>query len=171
MNFKSFLESNLPDLYKSAAKAFPGTRKRQFAVDEIKITKLSMLPFLGMNTLFVKGLAQNIFEGTEYEPMILMKKVKYHKDKVPGSIEFKDSVGGNYIMEPITDQDVLVRCQCKDFLYRFHHYNFTDHSLYGRDRKPYHGLGLWKANPMELPGMCKHLMKLGRALSDAKILS
>lgn len=172
MLFNQFVETSFGDLYQNIQDAFPKTTLRQYATDPIKVVKLSILPFLGLNTLFIKGLVQNTHENTEYEPMILAKRVKYVDVKSKDTIEIVDNNGKRHLLEQLSleNTDILVRCQCKDFLYRFHHYNYSDHSLYGRDRKPYHGAGLWKANPKELPGVCKHIIKLSSALEHAKII-
>lgn len=166
-------ESTLYDLHQSAVDAFPRTTKRQHATDPIKIAQMEWTPFLGTKTLFVKGLAQNVVHGTEYHPMIQFKNVKYHNDRDAGGlIEIVASDNKPYLLEKLgaAGNDVLVRCDCGDFRYRFNYYDHIDHSLYGRKRKKYEGQGLWKANPLELPGLCKHLIKLSLSLKDAGIL-
>lgn len=65
---------------------------------------------------------------------------------------------------------VVVVTRLKDFYWRFNYYDHIDHSLYGRKRKKYEGQGLWVANPKEMPGMCKHLMKMAMALRDAGLI-
>jgi hypothetical protein len=52
-------ESTLYDLHQSAVDAFPHTTKRQHATDTIRIVQLNWTPFLGLKTLYLKGLAQN----------------------------------------------------------------------------------------------------------------
>jgi hypothetical protein len=158
-------ESSLSELFKSAVTAFPGTTKRQHATNTIKIAKLDWTPYVGLKTLFVKGLAQN--EGREYNPVILFKNVVYGE-----GLEVVDNIGKQYRIKPLSikTNDVRVRCQCGDFNFRFCHYNYLDHSLYGKDRKKYVGQGLWKANPSESVGICKHLMKLMKVLQEARIL-
>ena len=64
-------ESSLSDLYQSAVDAYPKTTLRQHATQPVVITQLHWTPYVGMKTLFVKGIAQN--EGKEYSPIILFK--------------------------------------------------------------------------------------------------
>jgi hypothetical protein len=67
--------------------------------------------------------------------------------------------------------DVLVRCTCKDFHWRMTHFNSLDGSLFGRDRRKYEALYRpGSSNPKELPGICKHLMKMGKALTESSII-
>ena len=161
-----FAESSLEDLYQSAVEAFPHTTMRQHATDTIVITNLRWTPYLGMRTLFIKALAQN--EGREYSPIILFKKVNYNSDEV----KIIDSAGKEYSFGKLSleNTDVVLRCNCADFFYRFNYYDHLDKSLYGRKRRKYESKGVGPpANPLELPGICKHLMKTAHVLREAGI--
>ena len=80
MSFQKYLnETSLNGLYKSTVDAFPNTKMRQHATDPIVIRQLNWIPYVGMKTLFVKGLAQN--EGKEYNPTIVFKKVQYNTNE------------------------------------------------------------------------------------------
>lgn len=156
-------ESNLIQLYNSAVKAFPNTQMRQHATDPVDIIDLDWVPFLGLNTLFVKARVRN--ENREYGSMILFKKVKYEGGA--NSLHLKDKIGIPFTMQKLKEnQEVLVRCGCDDFKWRFNFYDHIDYSLYGRKTKEYHAKTSRKANPLELPGMCKHLMKMAYTLSE-----
>ena len=161
-----FAESSLEDLYQSAVEAFPHTTMRQHATDTIIITNLRWTPYLGMRTLFIKALAQN--EGREYSPIILFKKVNYNSDEV----KIIDSAGKEYSFGKLSleNTDVVLRCNCADFFYRFNYYDHLDKSLYGRKRRKYESKGVGPpANPLGLPGICKHLMKTAHVLREAGI--
>lgn len=172
MNFKEWIieESSLNDLYQSSVDAFPNTTRRQHSTDTIKIASMRYTPYLGVKTLFVRGLAQN--EGKEYSPMILFRNVKYHTEKNQSTFALK-AEGKTYYLESLSsnDNDVLVRCNCPDFQWRFQHFDKVDKSLYGSNRKPYEALVRpGSANPEELPGMCKHLLKLVKILNQTSLL-
>ena len=124
------------------------------------------MPYQGVRTLFVKGVATNLDKGTEYKPMILFKNVKYHESRSRNYTEIVASNNGrNYFFERLNDQnDILVRCNCMDFKYRFKYEDHLKRCLYGHKGAPYIGQGLWEANPYHLPGMCKHIIKLARIL-------
>ncbi len=161
-----FAESSLEDLYQSAVEAFPRTTMRQHATHPIVITNLRWTPFLGMKTLFIKALAQN--EGREYSPIILFKKVNYNSDEV----KITDSAGIEFSFGKLSleNTDIVLRCNCKDFYWRFNYYDHLDKSLYGRKRAKYESKGIKPpANPLELPGICKHLMKTAHVLREAGI--
>jgi len=162
--FKVWLESTLDDLYSSAVRAYPRTTLRQHAIDPIRITRLNWTPYLGMRTLYLRGLAQN--EGRFYNPTILFKGVAYGR-----GIPIIASDGRRYLVERLSAEanDTLLRCDCPDFRWRFKYYNYLDKSLYGPKGKKYEGTGP-PANPRELPGMCKHLIKMSHALRDSGLL-
>ena len=166
-----WLESSINDLYGRSEKAFPSTTKRQHATDSVKIEHLRWVPFLGVKTLFVKAQARN--EGRKNEPIILFKDVKYRSGPGKGVVPLRDSIGRTVHLESLSAEsaDVLVRCSCGDFFWRFNYYNSLDKSLHGRRRGKYEGQGLWEANPSESAGLCKHLMKMAKVLEEAGLIS
>jgi len=167
-------ESSLLDLYQSTVAAFPNTRKRQHSIDIIRIEEVNFTPFLGMRTLFVRSRALNIENGNVYNPMILFKDVIYHPEKERDEwIEIAGSDGRNYILERLEQDtnDILVRCNCPDFQWRFNYFDHEDRSLYGRKRRKYEAaVAPGSANPNEMPGMCKHLIKLSVVVNNSGIL-
>jgi len=165
-----FQESSLNDLYTQTVRAFPKTTKRQHAVDPIKITKLEWIPYLGVNTLYIKGLAQSD-SGKEYEPIIVFKGVNYKPSDGAIKIEISANDGKNYLFEKLSyaNNDVLLRCSCADFSWRWNFTDHVDHSLFGKKRKKYESKGGPAANPLELPGACKHLLKLVKVLQKSGI--
>ena len=160
-------ESSFGDLYDSAVTAFPHTTMRQHATAPIGVSHLQIIPFVGMHTLFLK--TETVNEGRYYNSLVLVKGVQYREQLEPGLIEITASDGQHYRFPrpSLADSDVLVYCECADFNWRFRHFNHLDRSLYGRDRKKYeaqHNPG--SANPLELPGACKHIMKMVEVLHN-----
>jgi hypothetical protein len=166
-----FIETSLVDLYKNTVKAFPKTNKRQHSTHEIKVERLNWVPFLGMKTLFIKGLVRN--ESRKYDSIILLKNVIFKESEAKKSIKIRMSTGKEYFVEQIDAEknDVLVRCNCKDFYWRFNHFNKIDKSLYGRGRIKYEALIRPNtANPMEMAGICKHLIKMAKIIKETNLL-
>jgi hypothetical protein len=161
---KYFFESSIEDLYKSTVRAFPRTTKRQHAVHPIVVEQLRCLPFLGVRTLFIKGHTRN--ENRHYDTIILFKNVDYTKNEV--KVTAIDGKTYNFAKISFENNDVSLRCNCPDFNWRFNYYNSLDKSLYGTKRSKYEGHGM-PANPLQLPGMCKHIMATTKALNDAGI--
>lgn len=172
-NWLSLQEANLSGLYADTVRAFPRTTKRQHAIDEIVVRQMDWTPFKGVKTLLVKGLAKNEGNGKEYKPLILFKKVNYHDSKQNRNwIEIVASDGRKHVFEKINNSnEVVVRCDCADFFWRFNYEDSLRKLLYGRVRSKYEAKdNPGSSNPLELPGMCKHLIKLARSLSDAGVL-
>lgn len=159
-----FFESSCINLYDSAVAAFPNTQMRQYATHPIVVKHLRWTPFVGMKTLFIKALAQN--EGREYEPILLLKQINYDGDEI--TITASDGQVYSFTKPSLEHADALVRCNCKDFRYRFSWYNHLDHSLYGAKPKKYVSKGVGPpANPLQMEGMCKHLIKTIHVLVEA----
>ncbi len=158
-------ESSIDDLYLSAVKAFPRTTMRQHAVDPIVVESLRWTPFVGMKTLFIKGSTRN--EDRHYNTIILFKNVDYAKNEV--RITANDGKEYKFGKLSLESTDVVLRCNCNDFYWRFNYYNHLDRSLYGTKRSKYESQGGPPANPTESPGMCKHLMKTAQILRESGI--
>ena len=170
MNFKTFCESSFNDLFDSTVRAFPNTRKRQHATAPIRISEVKATPFPGVKTLFLKCRATN--EDREYSPMILFKGVAYRDGQGDGVVPVRVSGTETRYIEQLdrTKSNMLVRCDCNDFKWRFNYYDHLDRTLYGNKRAKYEGTGE-PANPLQLPGMCKHVMAFVRDLSQFGLLA
>lgn len=162
----SINESSLNHLYQNIVKGFPSTTRRQHAVDPIVVEELRWIPFLGVKTLFIRGQIRN--ENKNYNTIVLFKNVDYNKREV--KIIASDKKNYQFGKLSLENTDVLLRCNCPDFSWRFNYYNHLDKSLYGSKRAKYEGSGT-PANPLELPGMCKHIIATIKSLNDSGILS
>lgn len=169
-NFAQWLllqESSLEDLYKSAVVAFPGTTRRQHAVDPIKISEVKWIPYLGTKTLLVRAIAES--GNSVYNPIVMFTDVKYGS----GDVSLAVDDNKNYILEQLSmsENDVKIRCNCEDFYWRWNYWDHLDNSLYGRKRSPYEAkTNRGPVNPTESEGMCKHLMKLMKVLNQSGLM-
>jgi hypothetical protein len=164
----TWLESSLMDLYNSAVGAFPRTGMRQHSTHTVRVEHVDWVPFKGVRTLFVKGLCRN--EGRKNECIVLFKGVDYREGESRGSVPIRSSDGRVVHVGALSESatDVLVRCSCPDFRWRFAHWNNTDRSLYGRGPGRYEArLRPGSSNPDEMEGMCKHLMKMAKILRES----
>src|SRR4051812_45220874 len=132
-----FDESTVRDLQQSAIDAFPHTTRRQHATATIAIEAVNYLPFFGVRTLLVRARADNTSDGGGvYRPLMLFRNVSYHEGVVPGARTLREQTGQPFILTPVSESgnDVLVRCQCEDFQWRFNYPDYLDSSLYGVKR-------------------------------------
>jgi hypothetical protein len=167
---KIYLETSIKELYKSTIESFPNTTKRQYATDPIIIEKLQLVPFKGVRTLFIKGLARSTMK--KYECIMLFKNINYINKQTKGTIKIKTSTGSEELLERIESEnnDVLVRCNCADFYWRGNYADHLDKSLFGRKRAKYESKGYKSVNPLNSPMICKHIIKLSKVLIESKIL-
>jgi len=166
-----FLEVSLQKLYNNSVLAFPSTTKRQYSTDTVVVEHLDWIPFIGVKTLFIKGTIKN--EGRKHDAIILFKGVKYALKQEKKTIPIMASTGKKIFIEQISIEkdDVLVRCSCKDFYWRFLHFNKQDKALYGKDRKKYEAIFRpGSSNPEKISGICKHLIKMTKTLHESNIL-
>lgn len=162
-------EMNLNQLYDSTVEAFPRTMKRQYSTDELKVVSLRWTPFTSLKTLFIKGLVES--EKNMYDTVLLFKDVNYDQEN-NNVIPLMATDGLVYHFGKISPakNDVLVRCNCADYYWRFCHWNHIGKSNWGRNRAKYESKGIGPpANPLEMPGMCKHLIKTVKTLDSAGI--
>jgi hypothetical protein len=174
MKFSDWIlnESNLTQLYNSSVVAFPNTKKRQHVVDDINLNGLSWLPYKGVKTLYVKGHTQNINNDHRHDPIILFKKVIYHDNKGDNIIKLNDKNGKSFFINQLNDtNDVVIRCPCEDFKWRFNYTDNIDKSLYGRVRRKYNASNEpGSSNPKMMPGVCKHIMQMMKTMRQLGIL-
>lgn len=165
-----FLETSLTNLYRSTVDAFPKTLKRQNSIDSIVIENLNWVPFLGVKTLFIKGIAKN--EGKKYDSIILIKNMIFEEKQGKNIIKIKMSDGKEYYVKKVNieENNVSVRCNCEDFYWRGNYANSLDKSLYGRKRSKYESkTNRPMVNPNNSPMMCKHLIKLTKILKESNL--
>lgn len=163
-----WLESSTRELFDWAVEAFPQTSRRQNATHSVRVEHIDWIPFEGVETLFVKALVNN--EGRKNDSIILFKGVKYRGSEGRGTVSIKASDGREVHLEPLSleENDVMVRCTCRDFRWRFAHWNRVDGSLYGRGPGKYEAaVRPGSSNPSGSPGMCKHLMKMAKILRES----
>lgn len=163
-------ETSFYDLYKNIEFGFPNTQYRQHATHPISIKSINYLPFIGVKTLFIKAIAEN--NSKQYSPMVLFKRVNFSINESKNS-SIIDSNGKKYYFEQLSlkDTNLLVRCNCGDFKYRFSYYNHKDKSLYGKVVPKYESLGLrGPINPKEVSGFCKHCIKLFEVLENLHLI-
>lgn len=153
--------SSVPDLEQNIVQGFPNTRKRQHATGEVVVSNVQYMPYIGMKMLHVKSLSAS--NGHQYQQALQFMKVLFEPEDTESNATFQASDGEDYHVQPLelTGHSVKVRCNCLDFHYRFANYNSQDKSLVGKPPPLYQRkTNRPPVNPDQVPGMCKHLLKL-----------
>lgn len=154
--------SSVDDLESNIVRAFPTTRKRQHATGDVTISNVQIIPYVGMKMLHVRAQAASV-SGARYQLAVQFVRVDFESSDTEQNATFKATDGQDYHILPVklTGNYVKVRCNCMDFHYRFAAYNSQDKSLVGRPPPPYQKkTNRPPVNPDQVPGMCKHLLKL-----------
>lgn len=158
------VESNLRDLEGSTVTAFGDSRiDASYAV---QLNNIETVPFTEQNLLTVSATTKS--DNELYDTSIEFQDVEYveESDDGTGVYNFKAADGTEYYVT-IGNGDVLVRCTCGDFRWRFAYYNSVDGSLLGDPPPPYVAkTDRAPANPSKAPGLCKHLIKLKDYLGE-----
>ncbi len=166
-------ESSLQSLETNIKRGFPNTKKRQYATGTVQIPNMKMTPYVPSQALLVDAQATN--EGRRNNPQIFFRGIVFEPEETQTNVTFTGSDNQEYnIVQavPINIENVQVRCTCLDFHYRFAQQNARDGSLYGPAPPKYKRKTETRppANPMKVPGMCKHLLKLEEELQKTGIV-
>lgn len=152
-------DSTMPELRSNIERTFPNTTKRQHVVGDVRVTKMVYTPFAANKILQVDASTQSV-GGNNHQVAIQFLNV----DFTNGDVEVTAATGQKINIQQIavTATNVKVRCDCLDFRFRFADWNFADNSLVGNPPPPYIRITTTRppANPLETPGMCKHVIKV-----------
>lgn len=166
-------ELSVGDLERDTIRGFPGTTKRQFATQPVRIVEMRLTPYEPSGKLLAEATANN--EGRLYNPQILFAEVVYEQEDTPQNITFTGSDNEPHHIQQIqfANNNAQVRCNCLDFHYRFAQYDARNDALYGNPPPPYQRRTDTRppANPLGVPGICKHVLVLIDELQNVKILS
>lgn len=151
-------EATYDKLRQNIQVGFPNTQKRQHATGEVNVTNIQYVPVAG--GLQVKSLSRS--NGHDYNQVIVFSDVP-HNDDGEGAT-FMGTDGQEHTIEPISLQGsrVKVNCGCLDFHYRFAMQNYSDDALQGMKPPLYQRKTTTRppANPAQVSGVCKHIIKL-----------
>ena len=170
-------ESTFVDLERNTVNTMPGANRAQ-NTNSIQIRNLQLIPYEG--ALGINSSVNSVESGNTYQPQMVFLDVTYINmednpdvEQDPNLVTFKAADGKDYTIEPIhlSRNNVKVRCTCLDFRWRFAMYNDKDGSLFGN------GPGLYQKktqrqpnNPQQVPGVCKHLLRLVAELKTNRVV-
>lgn len=167
-------DTSVNDLEAKTRQYNPATTKRQNATGPIQVQqmKLSAGQDNTGGMLEVEAVMKSD-SGNQYQSIMVFSGVDYQEEDTNDNVTFTGADGQDYHMAPIplSAQNVKVRCTCLDFRWRFSVQHQNQGTLYGP------GPGIYKNktqrepnNPNNIPGVCKHLLKLGQELKANRML-
>jgi hypothetical protein len=153
--------------------SFPDTKKRHNATNEVVISNIQYIPYIGTKFLHIKSTSQS--NSHSYNQVLQFTKVNFENVDSPENITFTSSDNGTDChVQPIqlSEHNCKVKCNCLDFYYRFAPHNAGDNSLVGKAPPLYQRRTTTRpsVNPTRVPGLCKHLLKLVQSLQGTGLV-
>ena len=156
---------------KSNAKKLPSGNREVDAVP-VSILKLEITPSVNSGDLKIEGQART-GDGDTHRTIVSFENIEYDDENTSSNVTFTGSDGETYNTMPISlsKVNVKVTCECLDFYWRFAKYNAKDGSLHGKAPPPYlKRSARAPANPQNVPGVCKHLIKTVEELKQSGLV-
>lgn len=154
-----FEDLTVPQLQQSIQTGFPNTRKRQNATDEVRVDKTVFIPMEANNILQVKAETSSN-NGNTHQQNIHFKNVKFNA----GNAKFVGNDGQEHSIQalPLRITTVGVNCDCEDYQWRFATFNLNNKCHIGPVPPAYVRKTTTRppANPSNVPGLCKHLLRV-----------
>ncbi|MCK5017173.1 MAG: hypothetical protein KAS32_08880 [Candidatus Peribacteraceae bacterium] len=164
-------EATYAELERNTMNFVPATEKRQWVVNPIQVTKMELTPARETQNLIVKSEVNS--NGNRYAPTMIFDGVIYEDGDQNDNVSFTASDQEEYHIIPIDlkKANCKVSCNCLDFYWRFSNQNYSAGSLDGNPPPAYQKkTQRGPVNPQNVPGVCKHLLKLAIQLKDSGIV-
>ena len=166
-------EAPYAELERNTLQFQPPTQKRQHAVNPVQVQQMALVPYAPSNALEVR--ANILSNGNQYQSIMFFEGVEYQEEDSPENVTFTGADNEEHHIVPIDLQrnNVKVRCTCLDFRWRFSVHNQEADALHGPGPDIYQkvpGSTRPPNNPGNVPGVCKHLMKLAIELRNNQIV-
>lgn len=166
------LELSVYHLDRSTQNQFGDDRESRAAKTGVANVEFSTAQNEGKTELDVKAVVKGS-SGMTYKPMIIFKNVKLQDADSPQNVTVVDYNGKELHIDPesVKSSNVMVRCDCMDFYWRFANWNLKHKALLGDKPGAYvKKTNRPPVNPMQKPGVCKHLYKLVQQLRGKGLL-
>jgi len=175
MKFSEWLieTKNIPQLRRHIEQGFPDTKKRQHITHEVKITKLQYIPITYNNILRIQS--ESLTDGGNVHKQLMdIVNVTFQPPNSENTVGVTDELGRERFVTPVelNVHNVKVNCDCKDYEFRFANFNIQNKCHLGPPPPPYVRKTTTRpeVNPMKVPGMCKHLLRVTEDMQKQGIL-
>lgn len=136
--------------------------ERKQKSNQVTIQNMTFIP-MAQNRKLKVGANTTTNNGHDYWSTILFDGVNYSDEDDQMSFQFEAADGSDYFIERVPrNVNVKVHCSCLDFYYRFAVWDNKFMALDGSPPPPYIRKTETRppVNPMQSPGLCKHLMAI-----------
>lgn len=144
-------------------------RERTEKSNKVKLDNITYIPMANSGNIKI-GSNTTSNNGHDYWSTLLFDNINYLSDEDPQDAQaftFTGTDNTEYKIQRVPrNANVKVNCSCLDFHYRFAVWDNKFKALDGTPPPPYvKTTNRPSVNPMQSPGLCKHLIKL---MSDLK---
>jgi hypothetical protein len=170
MSKKILLELSYDNLLANTRSNFDTGRDER--ASKVKIVNTIFVPAPNSDELQIEGEART--KSNSYQTRIIFENVIFKPDVDRETVSVMGTDGEEYHFNRINSgrSDVKVSCTCLDFYYRFAAFNHRDNALAAEPPKPYSKkTDRAPVNPSEVPGVCKHLIRLVEELEKNNIFA
>lgn len=143
---------------------------RKQSSTKVQIARTIFIPSVDDETLEVRATTNS--KEQKYRTSMLFDEIEWVDEPGAKVATIIGSDNTEYYLTriPLNNVDVMVKCTCLDFYYRFAVWNHKDQSLIGKPPPPYiKTTDRPPVNPKRVPGVCKHLIKLLDTLMSKRL--
>jgi hypothetical protein len=136
----------------------------------VKIVNTVFVPAPGSDELQIEGQARTA--NSSYNTRAIFENVIFKNDPDQNTASIIATDGEEYHFNRINKgrSDIKVSCSCLDFYYRFAAFNHKANALASEPPKPYvKKTDRAPVNPNEVPGVCKHIIRLVEELEKSDL--
>ncbi len=160
-----FEDQTIPQLRRSIEVGFPHTKKRQHVVGTVRINNMAYYPLTANKMIRITADTTTSDTGGRHKQFLDLRNIVYDYADTDDNVVIADTTGKEYFVQPIALNvtNVGVFCDCPDYQLRFANFNIQNNAHVGPRPKPYTkvpGSNRGPVNPMKVPGMCKHILKV-----------
>jgi hypothetical protein len=166
-------DATIPFLRQEIERGFPDTKKRQHATNEVRIQRLQYTPILQRDILKINS-TTNSNNGNTHTQVIEIRGVNFQPPNSGKTTSITDVSGEEQAITPaaLNTSNVGVFCDCEDYQKRFANLNIRNNCHVGPPPQNYVRKTTTRppVNPMNVPGMCKHVIAITDDLKRLRIL-
>ncbi len=169
-----FEDLNINQLHQNIQRGFPKTKKRQHVTHEVNVNNIHFKIDTNQKILSINANTSTSGTGNKHTPMLALKDVNFQAPQSGQNVEIQGADGQKQSITPVklNINNVMVACDCEDYIKRFAPYNVQNNCHLGQPPAPYTRKTTTypEVNPKHLPGMCKHIIKIVEVLKQKHIL-
>ena len=166
-------DATIPFLKQEIERGFPDTKKRQHATNEVQVLTLQYTPIIKNNVLRLISTTSSD-NGNTHSQVIDIKGMNFQPPNSGNTVKITDSKGTEHSITPakLNTSNVGVFCDCEDYQMRFANLNIKNNCHIGPPPQRYVRKTTTRppVNPMNVPGMCKHIIRITDDLKRQGIL-